>query len=130
MRSSTNTSRRSSVLRSRTVLVTAVALVLPSFGSIRAQAPTATVTHNVNLRADPSTSTPPIRLLTPAESPLTLIDPNMQTRISDLAVVPYSPKHAQCPDFAGSDVRNPATEGDTLWVKKKTRRCSSHSTAS
>ncbi|MBM3941307.1 MAG: hypothetical protein FJ318_10650 [SAR202 cluster bacterium] len=30
----------------------------------------------------------------------------------------------------GSDVRNPTTEGDTRWVKKKTVRFSSHSTAS
>jgi hypothetical protein len=42
------------------------------------------------------------------------------SRISDLAVVPYLPEHALCPDFAGSDVRNPATEGDTLWVKRNT----------
>ena len=30
-------------------------------------------------------------------------------------------------DFRGSDARNPATEGDTLWVNYSTRRFSSRS---
>src|ERR1019366_10159315 len=38
-------------------------------------AQTATVTHNVNLRSDASTSQPPIRLLTPSEPSLTVLDP-------------------------------------------------------
>ncbi len=38
-------------------------------------AQTATVTRNVNLRSDASTSQPPIRLLTPSEPPLTVLDP-------------------------------------------------------
>jgi hypothetical protein len=38
-------------------------------------AQTATATRNVNLRSDPSGEYPPIRLLAPSESPLTLIDP-------------------------------------------------------
>ncbi len=54
--------------------------------------------------------------------------PDVLTRISDLAVVPYSPEHALWPDFAVSDFRSPATEGDTLWVKKKTSHFSSCST--
>ena len=33
-----------------------------------------TVVHNVNLRPDPSTEYPPIRLLTPSEPPLTLLE--------------------------------------------------------
>ena len=37
-------------------------------------AQTVTVIHNVNLRPDPSSEYPPIRLLTPAEPPLTLLD--------------------------------------------------------
>ncbi len=32
-------------------------------------------------------------------------------------------------DFRGSDARNPATEGDTLWVNDSTRRFSSRSMA-
>jgi len=36
---------------------------------------TVTVVHNVNLRPDPSTEYPPIRLLTPSEPPLTLLEP-------------------------------------------------------
>ena len=35
---------------------------------------TATVTRNVNLRPDPSAEYPPIRLLTPSEPPLSLLD--------------------------------------------------------
>jgi uncharacterized protein YraI len=38
-------------------------------------AQTATVTRNVNLRSDASTSQPPIRLLSPSERPLTVLDP-------------------------------------------------------
>ena len=37
-------------------------------------AQTATVTRNVNLRSDPSSEYPPIRLLTPSEPPLILLD--------------------------------------------------------
>jgi hypothetical protein len=39
-----------------------------------AQGPTVTVTRNVNLRPDPSSEYPPIRLLKPSEPPLTLLD--------------------------------------------------------
>jgi hypothetical protein len=39
---------------------------------------TATVTRNVNLRPEQSTVEPAIRLLTPAESPLTLLEPDLQ----------------------------------------------------
>jgi hypothetical protein len=48
-------------------------------------------------------------------------------RISDLVVVPspQSKRHALI--FLGSDARNPATEGDTLWVRKSPSLSSSHS---
>ncbi len=36
---------------------------------------TVTVVHNVNLRPDPSSEYPPIRLLAPSEPPLTLLEP-------------------------------------------------------
>lgn len=39
-----------------------------------ARAQTVTVVHNVNLRSDPSSEYPPIRLLTTSEPPLTLFD--------------------------------------------------------
>ena len=39
-------------------------------------AQTVTVTHRVNLRPDPSSEYPPIRLLTTSEPPLTLLDPS------------------------------------------------------
>jgi hypothetical protein len=38
-------------------------------------AQTASVTHNVNLRSEQSTTEPAIRLLTPAEPPLTVLEP-------------------------------------------------------
>jgi hypothetical protein len=41
-------------------------------------AQTATVTRNVNLRSEQSTVEPAIRLLTPAEPPLTLLEPDLQ----------------------------------------------------
>jgi hypothetical protein len=40
---------------------------------------TVTVTRNVNLRPDPSSEYPPIRLLTPSEPPLTLIEPSPES---------------------------------------------------
>src|SRR5258706_10733988 len=40
-----------------------------------AAAQTVTVTRNVNLRSDPSSEYDPIRLLTPAEPPMTLVEP-------------------------------------------------------
>src|SRR5258708_27587303 len=43
-----------------------------------ASAQTARVTHNVNLRPEQSSSLPPIRLLTPAEPPLELVEPHVQ----------------------------------------------------
>ena len=48
-------------------------------------------------------------------------------RISVFAVVPYGQDKSARLDFRGSDVRNPATEGDTLWVNYSTRRFSSRS---
>ena len=49
----------------------AAALLVPS---LSAQS-TATVTHDVNLRPDPSVEYPAVQLLTPSEPPLTLLDP-------------------------------------------------------
>ena len=51
------------------------------------------------------------------------------TRISDFAVVPYGQDTSARLDFRGSNARNPATEGDTLWVNYSTRRFSSRSMA-
>ena len=51
-------------------------------------------------------------------------------RISDFAVVPYGHDKSARLNFRGSDARNPATEGDTLWVNYSTRRFSSRSTGS
>src|SRR5438105_219347 len=51
-----------------------LAFVMLSF-SAAAFAQTVTVTRNVNLRPDPSAEYDPIRLLTPSEPPLTLLDP-------------------------------------------------------
>lgn len=58
--------------------------------------------------------------------------PNLEyySRISDLAVVPYPLDYSPRPDFAGCDERNATTEGDTLWVKKKSSHFSSRSTGS
>ena len=53
----------------------------------------------------------------------------LYTRISDLAVVLYGQDKSARLDFRGSDARNPATEGDTLWVNYSTRRFSSRSMA-
>jgi hypothetical protein len=52
----------------------------------------------------------------------------MEARISDFDVVPYPPNHAPRPDLCGSEARNRATEGDTLWVNYHTSRFSSRST--
>ena len=41
-------------------------------------AQTATVTHNVNLRPEQSSQVAPIRLLTPSEPPMELLEPNIQ----------------------------------------------------
>ncbi len=51
-----------------------LAAVLILAGSAPTAAQTVTVIHNVNLRPDPSSEYPPIRLLTPSEPPLTLLD--------------------------------------------------------
>ena len=53
-----------------------------------------------------------------------------ESRISDFAVVPYGHDKSARLNFRGSDARNPATEGDTLWVNYSTRRFSSRSTGS
>jgi len=42
-------------------------------------AQTVTVVHNVNLRPDPSSEYPPVRLLTTAEPPLTLLGPSPES---------------------------------------------------
>ena len=55
----------------RLVLGTLAILLWATFAS----AQTATVTRNVNLRSDASTSQPSIRLLTPSEPPLAVLDP-------------------------------------------------------
>ena len=52
-----------------------------------------------------------------------------QARISDFAMVLYGQDKAARLDFLGSDARNPATEGDPLWVNYSTRRFSSRSMA-
>ena len=52
------------------------------------------------------------------------------SRISDLAMVPYGQDSPARLDFWGSDVGNPATEGDTRWVNYSMRRFSSRSMAS
>jgi hypothetical protein len=43
-----------------------------------ASAQSVTITRNVNLRPEQSSSEPPIRLLTPSEPPLTLLEPHIQ----------------------------------------------------
>jgi len=55
----------------------AAAVLFLAFASVPGivLAQTAKVTHNVNLRPDPSSEYPPIRLLTTSEPPLTLLDP-------------------------------------------------------
>lgn len=47
--------------------------------SLGAAAQTVKVVHNVNLRPDPSSEYPPIRLLTPSEPPLTLLEPGPES---------------------------------------------------
>ncbi len=49
------------------------------FWSAVASTQTITVTRNVNLRPDPSSEYAPIRLLTPSEAPLTLLDPTPES---------------------------------------------------
>lgn len=61
----------------RKISVLAAVLTLAGFAPARAQ--TVTVVHNVNLRPDPSSEYPPIRLLTPSEPPLTLLDPTPES---------------------------------------------------
>ncbi|HEV2751532.1 MAG TPA: SH3 domain-containing protein [Gemmatimonadales bacterium] len=56
-----------------TIRLLAVVLTL-AWVNVPAPAQTVTVVHNVNLRPDPSSEYPPIRLLTPAEPALTLLD--------------------------------------------------------
>jgi hypothetical protein len=58
----------------RTLRLVLVAVAVLLWTTV-ASAQTAAVTHNVNLRADASTGQPPIRLLTPSEPPLTVLDP-------------------------------------------------------
>ena len=53
-------------------LFTVVAALIFCASTVLGQ--TATVTRNVNLRPDPSAEYPPIRLLTPSEPPLTLLE--------------------------------------------------------
>lgn len=56
-------------------LVVALLAGAPGAGS----AQTVTVVRNVNLRPDPSSEYPPIRLLTPSDAPLTLLDPTPES---------------------------------------------------
>ncbi|HEX9487217.1 MAG TPA: hypothetical protein VF976_09135 [Gemmatimonadales bacterium] len=58
------------------LLIGAVAL---AWWATAAAAQTVTVVHNVNLRPDPSSEYPPIRSLTPAEPPLTLLEPSPES---------------------------------------------------
>ncbi len=55
------------------------ALTLLAFCNATMLGQTATVRRNVNLRPDSSSEYPPIRLLTPSEPPLTLIDLNPES---------------------------------------------------
>src|SRR3989449_4218180 len=52
-----------------------ITLVLVAWWATVASGQTVTVVHNVNLRPDPSSEYPPIRMLTPSEPPLTLLEP-------------------------------------------------------
>ena len=56
-----------------------LAAVLALAWATPASAQTVTVVHNVNLRPDPSGEYLPIRLLTPADPPLTLLDPTPES---------------------------------------------------
>src|SRR3989449_11603761 len=58
--------------RSNTLALCVTVLALAWRG---ASGQTVTVVHSVNLRPDPSSEYPPIRLLTPTEPPLTLLEP-------------------------------------------------------
>src|SRR3989442_15462500 len=58
--------------RSNTLALCVTVLALAWRG---ASGQTVTVVHSVNLRPDPSSEYPPIRLLTPSEPPLTLLEP-------------------------------------------------------
>ena len=60
----------------RWLFIGAVAL---AWWATAAAAQTVTVVHNVNLRPDPSSEYPPIRSLTPAEPPLTLLEPSPES---------------------------------------------------
>jgi hypothetical protein len=62
-------------LKARPAIIAINILLALVFYAATLFAQTATVTRNVNLRSDPSGEYPPIRLLTPSEPPLTLIDP-------------------------------------------------------
>src|SRR3981081_1985029 len=53
-------------------------LALTIIGAASAGAQTVSVTRNVNLRPEQSSAEPPIRLLTPAEPPMALIEPHVQ----------------------------------------------------
>ena len=59
---------------SQRVVGLAAGLMLVLWASV-ASAQTVTVTRNVNLREDPSSEYDPIRLLTPAEPPMALVEP-------------------------------------------------------
>jgi hypothetical protein len=56
-----------------TISLLAAVLALP-WVSTRAPAQTVSIVHDVNLRPDPSIEYPPLRLLTPAEPPMLLLD--------------------------------------------------------
>ena len=56
-----------------------ITLVLAAWWATVASAQTVTVVHNVNLRPDPSSEYPPIRLLPPSEPPLTLLEPSPES---------------------------------------------------
>ena len=53
-------------------------LALTIIGGASAGAQTVTVTRSVNLRPDQSIAEPPIRVLTPAEPPMELLEPHLQ----------------------------------------------------
>jgi uncharacterized protein YgiM (DUF1202 family) len=63
----------------RTTICLLAGLLALAWVSAPAPAQTVTVVHNVNLRPDASSEYPPIRLLTPSEPPLTLLDPTPES---------------------------------------------------
>src|SRR5882724_7957656 len=63
-------------MRSNTIALFATVLALAWRG---ASGQSVTVVHPVNLRPDPSIEYPPLRLLTPSEPPLTLLEPLPQS---------------------------------------------------